>query len=265
MLMKETQPLRFFGAIARGLCLAGLALMAPVLVEYAETGLVPRMPTWVLSLGLLMFSAMMVVSGLILDSVSRGRAEQKRIFYLSMPAQAAARERRSRSRGRCRQTRSRLARRMSRLRAFCAGRRRRLSSPMQRCWRCCSLRHRWARSWRALLSIGIALAITWLLNRHLTFEPSRRGLRRRRPLWRGRHRHQRRQLSRLLRPAARPARPAAACRACARLGAAMALSFSAIRGWSSTAKIARRRIGRRRGDPYIAARRPASGVDLPCR
>ncbi len=46
---------------------------------------VPRMPTWVLSLGMLMFSAMMVVTGLILDPVSRGRAEQKRIFYLSMP------------------------------------------------------------------------------------------------------------------------------------------------------------------------------------
>ena len=50
------------------------------------------MPTWVLSLGMLMFSAMMVVTGLILDSVSRGRAEQKRIFYLSIPARRAKRE-----------------------------------------------------------------------------------------------------------------------------------------------------------------------------
>ena len=44
------------------------------------------MPTWVLSLGLLMLSMLMGVTGLILDSVSRGRAEQKRIFYLSMPS-----------------------------------------------------------------------------------------------------------------------------------------------------------------------------------
>jgi hypothetical protein len=50
------------------------------------------MPTWVLSLGMLMFSAMMVVTGLILDSVSRGRAEQKRIFYLSIPARRAKHE-----------------------------------------------------------------------------------------------------------------------------------------------------------------------------
>ena len=46
----------------------------------------PRLPTWVLSVALLLLSMLMVVTGLILDSVSRGRAEQKRIFYLSLPA-----------------------------------------------------------------------------------------------------------------------------------------------------------------------------------
>ncbi|MCF6102122.1 glycosyltransferase [Mesorhizobium muleiense] len=85
MLMKETQPFRFFGAIAAVLLVASLILMAPVLVEYFETGLVPRMPTWVLSIGLLLLSVLMAMTGLILDSVSRGRAEQKRIFYLSLP------------------------------------------------------------------------------------------------------------------------------------------------------------------------------------
>jgi glycosyltransferase involved in cell wall biosynthesis len=85
MLMKETQPFRFFGAIGAVLLVASLILMAPVLVEYFENGLVPRMPTWVLSIGLLLLSVLMAVTGLILDSVSRGRAEQKRIFYLSLP------------------------------------------------------------------------------------------------------------------------------------------------------------------------------------
>ena len=84
--------MRFFGAIAALFAIAGLVLMTPILIEYAATGLVPRMPTWVLSLGMLMFSAMMVVTGLILDSVSRGRSEQKRIFYLSIPARRAKRE-----------------------------------------------------------------------------------------------------------------------------------------------------------------------------
>jgi len=92
MLAKETRPMRFFGAIAAIFALASMTLMTPILIEYAATGLVPRMPTWVLSLGMLMFSAMMVVTGLILDSVSRGRAEQKRIFYLSIPARRSRRE-----------------------------------------------------------------------------------------------------------------------------------------------------------------------------
>lgn len=83
-LMKETQPMRFFGILALSFMGAGLVLMAPVLVEFAETGLVPRMPTWVLSVMLVLVSMLMGVTGLILDSVSRGRAEQKRLVYLSL-------------------------------------------------------------------------------------------------------------------------------------------------------------------------------------
>ncbi|MEP9397709.1 glycosyltransferase [Mesorhizobium sp. KR2-14] len=92
MLMKETQPLRFFGAFAALFMAAGLVMMAPVLVEFFETGLVPRLPTWVLSVALVLQSLLMAVAGLVLDSVSRGRAEQKRLFYLGMgSARAAAR------------------------------------------------------------------------------------------------------------------------------------------------------------------------------
>ncbi|MER8792288.1 glycosyltransferase [Mesorhizobium sp. M0983] len=95
MLMKETQPLRFFGAFSVFFLASSLFLMAPVLIEFAETGLVPRMPTWVLSVGLLLLSMLAAVTGVILDSVSRGRAEQKRIFYLSMPSGRVERERAS--------------------------------------------------------------------------------------------------------------------------------------------------------------------------
>ena len=85
-LVKETQPLRFFGSIAAVFLAAGLVMMAPVLAVYFETGLVPRLPTWVASVGLLLLSMLTGVAGLILDSVSRGRAEQKRIAYLALPA-----------------------------------------------------------------------------------------------------------------------------------------------------------------------------------
>ncbi|TIS32600.1 MAG: glycosyl transferase, partial [Mesorhizobium sp.] len=70
MLVKETQPLRFFGTFALFFLAASIGLMIPVLIEFAETGLVPRMPTWVLSVGLLLLSMLAMVTGLILDSVS---------------------------------------------------------------------------------------------------------------------------------------------------------------------------------------------------
>ena len=92
MLMKETRPARFFGALALGLLTASAAFATPVLYEYFLTGLVERMPTWILAIGLLLLSMIMIVAGLILDSVARGRAEQKRIAYLGIPAlQAGAR------------------------------------------------------------------------------------------------------------------------------------------------------------------------------
>lgn len=91
MLVKETQPLRFFGTFALFFLAASIGLMIPVLIEFAETGLVPRMPTWVLSIGMLLLAMLSMMTGLILDSVSRGRAEQKRIFYLSISSGRAER------------------------------------------------------------------------------------------------------------------------------------------------------------------------------
>lgn len=85
MLMKETRPARFFGTLAALAFAASLAFMAPVLAEYLATGLVPRMPTWILAIGLVVLSTIMLVAGLILDSVARGRAEHKRMLYLSIP------------------------------------------------------------------------------------------------------------------------------------------------------------------------------------
>lgn len=91
MLVKETQPLRFFGTFALFFLAASIGLMIPVLIEFAETGLVPRMPTWVLSIGMLLLAMLSMMTGFILDSVSRGRAEQKRIFYLSISSGRAER------------------------------------------------------------------------------------------------------------------------------------------------------------------------------
>jgi len=53
---------------------------------YLETGLVPRLPLAVLATGLLLLSALSAAAGLILDTVTRGRREMKRMMYLNIPA-----------------------------------------------------------------------------------------------------------------------------------------------------------------------------------
>jgi glycosyltransferase involved in cell wall biosynthesis len=83
MLMKETRPFRFFATFSALCGFASFGFMLPVLDEYFATGLVPRMPTWILAIALALMSLLLAMSGLILDSVARGRIEQKRIYYLS--------------------------------------------------------------------------------------------------------------------------------------------------------------------------------------
>jgi hypothetical protein len=70
-----------------------IGFMIPVFVEYFETGLVLRMPTWVLSMALVMISFMLFTAGLILDSVARARAEQLRIHYMSLAKPVSRRKR----------------------------------------------------------------------------------------------------------------------------------------------------------------------------
>jgi len=60
-------------------------LAYPLLIEFLETGLVPRIPTAVLCTGLMLLAFLSLTCGLILDSVSRGRREIKRIAHLAVP------------------------------------------------------------------------------------------------------------------------------------------------------------------------------------
>lgn len=83
MLMKETRPFAFFGLLGAGCLAASVVSMLPVLAEYFATGLVSRMPTWIMSMALLMISFLIFTAGLILDSVARSRTEQLRIHYLN--------------------------------------------------------------------------------------------------------------------------------------------------------------------------------------
>jgi glycosyltransferase involved in cell wall biosynthesis len=84
-LFKEVRPARFFGAIFVILALISLGLTYPLVVTYFQTGLVPRLPTVVMTTGIMLLAFLAGACGIILDTVSRGRRESKRMIYLSMP------------------------------------------------------------------------------------------------------------------------------------------------------------------------------------
>jgi glycosyltransferase involved in cell wall biosynthesis len=84
-LVREERPLIFFSGIFVLLALASLLVGAPVVFEYAKTGLVPRLPTALLSTALMLLAFLSLLSGLILDTVTRGRWEAKRMAYLAIP------------------------------------------------------------------------------------------------------------------------------------------------------------------------------------
>ena len=85
-LYRSEKPLRFFTVIGAFLTLVSIGLAIPIIITYLEEGLVPRLPTAVLSMGLMIVAALSVTSGLVLDTVTRGRREMKLLVYLSQPA-----------------------------------------------------------------------------------------------------------------------------------------------------------------------------------
>jgi glycosyltransferase involved in cell wall biosynthesis len=83
-LIEHERPMAFFAVSACALLLLGLALGLPVVWSFLATGLVDRLPTALLATGLVLLSFLSLVCGLVLDAVSRGRKELKRLIYLSI-------------------------------------------------------------------------------------------------------------------------------------------------------------------------------------
>lgn len=84
-LTKEERPLFFFGLIALAMALASIGLAIPILITFLNTGLVPRFPTLLVATGMMLGAFLSFFSGLILDTVTRGRWEAKRLAYLQLP------------------------------------------------------------------------------------------------------------------------------------------------------------------------------------
>jgi glycosyltransferase involved in cell wall biosynthesis len=84
-LVREERPLVFFSTISALFTAVAIFIGTPVVSEYFRTGLVPRLPTAVLATGLMVIAFLSLTCGLILDTVTRGRWEAKRMAYLSIP------------------------------------------------------------------------------------------------------------------------------------------------------------------------------------
>ncbi|MDZ3824137.1 MAG: glycosyltransferase [Pseudoxanthomonas sp.] len=85
-LFAAERPLLFHGLAALLLGLAALLLGIPVVLEWLRTGLVPRFPTAILATGLMLMATLSFYTGLILDTVTRGRRELRMLAYLSQQA-----------------------------------------------------------------------------------------------------------------------------------------------------------------------------------
>lgn len=84
-LCKTERPFAFFSIAAVFLSAVSVALAVPLLLTYIDTGLVPRFPTAILSTGLMLLAFLSLFCGLVLDTVTWGRREIKRLAYLSIP------------------------------------------------------------------------------------------------------------------------------------------------------------------------------------
>ncbi|WP_410016129.1 glycosyltransferase family 2 protein [Sodalis sp. C49] len=84
-LYSSERPLFFYSLLALLFAVSGIILAIPLAQQFFETGLVPRLPTALLSTGLMILSAISFITGLILENVTTGRREMKRLAYLKIP------------------------------------------------------------------------------------------------------------------------------------------------------------------------------------
>ncbi|HML17848.1 MAG TPA: hypothetical protein VK419_12530, partial [Bryobacteraceae bacterium] len=92
-LYRAERPLPLFGALGVALAIMSVGLAIPIFITYVQEGVVPRMPTAVLSTGLMLLAFLSIACGLILDTVTRGRREAKLIAYLALRAPGEDRRR----------------------------------------------------------------------------------------------------------------------------------------------------------------------------
>jgi len=91
-LYRVERPVLFYGGLGALLIVAAVVLAMPLVVTYLDTGLVPRFPTAILVTGMVIIAVLSFFAGLILDTVTRGRREVRRLAYLAHRAPGASDE-----------------------------------------------------------------------------------------------------------------------------------------------------------------------------
>jgi glycosyltransferase involved in cell wall biosynthesis len=89
-LYRVERPVLFYGTISLILVAVALVLSEPLIVTYLHTHLVPRVPTAILVTGMTIVAVLCFFAGLILDTVTRGRREMRRLAYLALEAPPAS-------------------------------------------------------------------------------------------------------------------------------------------------------------------------------
>ena len=85
-LHKHERPFQFFATVALLLAAVSMGLAVPIISEWLRTGLVPRFPTAILATGVMILASLSLTAGVILETVTRGRLEVRRLVYLQVPA-----------------------------------------------------------------------------------------------------------------------------------------------------------------------------------
>ena len=85
-LARHERPVAFYGLFGALSWVVALVLAVPIVIEFWETGLVPRFPTLFLAFTLVMVGCLAWTSGLILDGIRRSRHESARLMYLRIAA-----------------------------------------------------------------------------------------------------------------------------------------------------------------------------------
>ncbi len=89
LLVRDERPLPFFSVLFALLTMVSVVLAWPIVLEFMVTGLVPRFPTAILSTGLVLLAFLSLACGIILDTVTLGRREIKRLHYLGISGTAS--------------------------------------------------------------------------------------------------------------------------------------------------------------------------------